>query len=271
MAIITGGQVVVEILKAEGVRFVFGIPGGHTLPIYDGIYQTPQIRHILVRHEQSAGNMAAGYAQLTGEPGICCVTAGPGATNVVSSIAEAYMGCLPVIILAGRGPTRTTYRGASQEVPQEKIFAPITKWAVRVDRADMIEDVMRRAFTVARSGKPGPVLVDFPRDLLVQTVEFKDYVPVGRPPLPRGDKGTVKQAVSRLLKSTRPIVIAGGGTVASGAFKELKEFAETLALPVLTSLSGRGSLPDDHALATGGSAFTGPGSRERFSPRRITS
>jgi acetolactate synthase-1/2/3 large subunit len=255
MSAITGGQVVVEILKAEGVRFVFGLPGGHTLPIYDAIYHTPEVRHILVRHEQSAANMAAGYAQLTGEPGICCVTAGPGATNVVSGIAEAFMGCIPVIVLAGRGPTRTTHRGASQEIPQEKVFAPITKWAVRVDRSDMIEDVMRRAFTIARSGRPGPVLVDFPRDLLVERVEFKDYVPVGRPPVPRGDKETVKKAVSNLLKASRPIVITGGGTVASGAFQEIRDFAEMLALPVLTSLSGRGSFPDDHPLATGGLGF----------------
>jgi acetolactate synthase-1/2/3 large subunit len=254
MPVITGGQAVVEILKAEGVRFVFGLPGGHTLPIYDGLYHTPEIRHILVRHEQSAANMAAGYAILTGEPGVCCVTAGPGATNLVTGITEAFIGSLPVIILAGRGPTRSALRGASQEIPQDKIFAPITKWAVRVDRPDMIVEVMRRAFTIATSGKPGPVLVDFPRDMLTQSVEFDGYLPVGKS-RPRGDMQVVRAAVKRLVGSVRPVIIAGGGTVAAGAFAELREFAETLAIPVLASLSGRTSFPDDHPLAVGGLGF----------------
>jgi acetolactate synthase-1/2/3 large subunit len=254
MPVITGGQAVVEILKAEGVRFVFGLPGGHTLPIYDGLYHTPEIRHILVRHEQSAANMAAAYAILTGEPGVCCATAGPGATNLVTGITEAFIGSLPVIILAGRGPTRSALRGAAQEIPQDRIFAPITKWAVRVDRPDMIVEVVRRAFTVATSGKPGPVLVDFPRDMLTQSVEFDGYLPVGKA-RPRGDLRVVRAAVKRLLGSVRPVIIAGGGTVASGAFAELREFAETVAIPVLTSLSGRTSFPDDHPLAVGGLGF----------------
>jgi len=252
MSTMTGGQAVVEVLKAEGVKFVFGLPGGHTLPIYDGLYHTPEIRHILVRHEQSAACMATAYAMLTGEPGVCCATAGPGATNLVTGIAEAYEGCLPVIILAGRGASRNALRGASQEIPQDKIFAPITKWSVRVDRPDMIIEIMGRAFAIARSGKPGPVLVDFPRDMLSATIEFEKYLPVGRPPRPRGDSELIRQAVKRMAASDRPIVIAGGGTVASGAFSELKEFAERLGVPVLTSLSGRTSLADDHALAVGG-------------------
>ena len=263
MATMRAGQAVVEILKAEGVRFVFGLPGGHTIGIDDALYDTPQIRHILVRHEQAAASMAAAYFQLTGEPGICCATAGPGATNVVTGIAEAYLGAIPVIVLAGRGATRNALRGASQEIPQDKIFAPITKWAIRVDRADMIVEIMRRAFTIARSGKPGPVLVDFPADMLLQTIDFEDYLPVGRPPMPRGDKEAIREAVRRLLASARPIVIAGGGAVASGAFRELKELAESLALPALTSLAGRGSLPDDHPLAAGGLGYH----RNRISKR----
>jgi acetolactate synthase I/II/III large subunit len=255
MALMTGGKAVVEILRAEGVRCVFGLPGGHTIYIYDALYNTPEIRHILVRHEQAAANMAAAYAQLTGEPGICCATAGPGATNLVTGITEAYMGSLPVIALTGRGVTRNALRGESQEIPQEKIFAPITKWAVRVDRPDTIVEIMRQAFNIARSGKPGPVLVDFPKDMLAQSVEFDGYVPVGKPLTPRGDREQVKKAVMALLKAARPIVIAGGGTVASGAFAELKEFAETFGVPVLTTLSGRSSFPDDHPLAAGGLGF----------------
>lgn len=252
MSTISVGQAVVEVLKAEGVKFVFGLPGGHTLPIYDALYGAPEIRHILARHEQCAANMAGGYAILTGEPGVCCATAGPGATNLITGIAEAFIGALPVIILTGRGATRYSLRGEAQEIPQDKIFAPITKWAIRVDRPDMVVDVMRQAFTIARSGKPGPVLIDFPADILMKSVKFDGYGPVGKPPLPRADSKLVEAAVDKLLNSTRPIVIAGGGTIASGAFSELRQFAETLGLPVLTTLSGRGSFPDDHPLAGGG-------------------
>ncbi len=252
MATISAGQAIVEVLKAEGVKFMFGLPGGHTVPIYDALYETPEIRHILARHEQSAANMAAGYAQLTGEPGVCCATAGPGATNAVTGITEAYFGALPVIFLAGRGATPTAQRGACQEVAQDKIFAPITKWAIRLDRADMVVEIMRRAFTIARSGKPGPVLIDLPVDILMTPVEFDGYIPVGKPPAPRGDSSLVRTTVDELLRSKRPIIIAGGGTVASGAFTELREVAETLGVPVLTTLSGRGSFPDDHPLAGGG-------------------
>jgi len=249
---ISAGRAIVNVLKSEGIRWIFGMPGGHVLGIYDALYDTPEIRTILVRHEQAAAAMAAAHAQLTGEPGVVCVTAGPGATNLVTGIAEAYLGALPIIVIAGRGSTATTYRGASQEIAQDKVFAPITKWAVRVDRADLIVDVLRQAFTVARSGKPGPVLVDIPRDVLAQEVESQAYVPVGRPARTQGDPQRIREAVEALLRAQRPIIVAGGGTVASGAFHALRDLAELLGLPVLTTLSGRGSLPDDHALAAGG-------------------
>jgi acetolactate synthase-1/2/3 large subunit len=252
MSVISAGQAIVKVLEAEGVKFVFGLPGGHTLGIYDALRDSPEIRHILVRHEQAAANMAAAYAMLTGEPGICCATAGPGATNLVTGIAEAFYGALPVVALTGRAPTPVSLRGAAQEIAQEKLFVPITKWAVRVERADMIIEIMRQAFTISRSGKPGPVLIDFPMDILSQPVEFDKYIPVGKPPAPRGSPELVRKAAEELLQSKRPIIIAGGGTVMSGAFGELREFAETLALPVLTTLSGRGSFPDDHPLASGG-------------------
>jgi acetolactate synthase-1/2/3 large subunit len=246
------GHAIVEVLKAEGVKFVFGLPGGHTLPIYDAIRDCSEIRHVLVRHEQCAANMAAAYAALTGEPGVCCATAGPGATNLVTGIAEAFVGALPVIAITGRAGTRTAQRGACQEVPQERVFAPITKQVIQVGRADLVVEAMRHSFTVARSGKPGPVLVVIPRDILTQEMNFDGYVPVRKPPAPRGDPGLVSAAVNELLKANRPIVITGGGALASGAFTELREFAETVGLPVLTTLSGRGSFPDDHPLAAGG-------------------
>ena len=252
MGAISAGQAIVRVLEAEGVTAVFGIPGGHTLPIYDALYDSTRIRHILVRHEQVAANMAAGFAQMTGEPGVCCVTAGPGATNLVSGIAEAYIGALPIVILAGRGPTVAAHRGASQETAQEQLFRPITKWSVRVDRTDLIVDVLRQAFTVARSGKPGPVLVDIPRDILAQPVEFSDYRPVGRPAPPRANPELVRRASGVLALAKRPLIIAGGGVIASGAWDSVRRLAESTSAPVVTTLAGRGSLPDDHPLAAGG-------------------
>jgi acetolactate synthase-1/2/3 large subunit len=252
MGQMSAGRAIVEVLKAEGVRAVFGMPGGHTLSIYDALYDTPEIRHVLVRHEQVAASLAAGYAQLTGEPGVCCVTAGPGATNLITGIAEAFIGALPIVILAGRAATATAHRGASQEIAQEQVFRPITKWAVRVDRADMVVDVLRQAFVVARSGKPGPVLVDLPRDLLPQQVQFENYRPVGRPSLVRPGSDDVRRSAEALLAAKRPLLVAGGGVIASGAADALRAVAEHLAIPVVTTLSGRGSLPDDHPLAAGG-------------------
>ncbi len=249
---ITAGRAIVQVLKAEGVRAVFGLPGGHTLPIYDALYDTPEVRHVLVRHEQIAANMAAGYAQLTGEPGVCCVTAGPGATNLASGIAEAFVGALPIVVLAGRGATSTAHRGASQEISQIDLFRPITKWAVRVDRADLVVEVLRQAFTVAKCGKPGPVLVDLPRDVLSQTVTPRVYRPTGQSPRVRPDDTLLREAADALARAKRPLLVAGGGALAAGAADEVRALAEALLAPVVTTLAGRGALPDDHPLAAGG-------------------
>lgn len=248
----TAGRVVVDALRAEGVRFVFGLPGGHVLSIYDALYDTAEITHVLVRHEQTAASMAAAYAQLTGEPGVCLVTAGPGCTNLVSGIAEAYVGSLPIVVIAGRGATANAHRGAAQEVATDRIFAPVTKWSVRVDRADLIVEVLRQAFAIARSGRPGPVLVDIPRDLVDAEVPLTPCVPVGAPPRPAADENRIAAAADALAGADRPLLVAGGGTVASGAFEQLCTLAELLAVPVLTSLAGRGSIPDDHPLSAGG-------------------
>ena len=259
------GEAIIKIIKAEGVRHVFGLPGGHILPLYDGIYKTEGVEHILVRHEQSAANMAAAYAQLTGEPGVCVVTAGPGATNLVSGIAEAFIGSLPIVVFAGRGATTTSQKGASQEIATDRIFEPITKWSIRIDRADMIPDIARRAFTIARGGKPGPVYVDLPRDLLPQEVEFGEYTPAPTRSAIAGDPDLVKFATEALLSAERPILVAGGGAVMSGAFDEVRQLAEVLALPILTSLAGRGIIPDDHPMSVGGlGAHRNPLSKDLF-------
>jgi acetolactate synthase-1/2/3 large subunit len=252
VASVTVGRAIVDVLRAEGVDHVYGLPGGHVLSIYDALYDEPSIRHVLVRHEQTAASMAAAHAQLTGEPGICLVTAGPGATNLLTGVAEAFVGSLPMVILSGRGSTATAQRGASQEVATDRIFAPVTKWAVRVDRADLAVDVVRQAFAKARSGRPGPVLVDLPRDILDSEVQPRDYLPVGPPSKPPADAGEIAAAARALARAQRPLIIAGGGTIAAGAAPLVRALAERLTAPVLTSLAGRGSIPDDHPLSAGG-------------------
>ncbi len=248
----TAGRAIVEVLKAEGIKAVYGIPGGHVLPIYDALHDTHVISHFLVRHEQAAASMAAAYAQLTGEAAVCLVTAGPGATNLVTNVAEAFVGALPMVILAGRGPTTTTFRGASQEVDTELVFRPITKWAERIDRADLVPDALHEAFAVARNGKPGPVYLDLPRDILLQEISFGPYVPAGAPARVRGELENIEAAAALLAAAKNPLLVAGGGTIASGAAAALKELAEHLEAPVITTLAGRGAIDDDHPLSVGG-------------------
>jgi acetolactate synthase I/II/III large subunit len=249
---VNAGRAIVDVLRAEGVTSVFGMPGGHIIGIYDALLATPEIRHVLVRHEQIAAGLAAGHAQLTGEPAVCLVTAGPGVTNLLTGIAEAFVGALPVVIIAGRGSTKTRFRGASQELDTDRVFAPVTKMAVRVDRSDLIVDVLRQAFCVARSGKPGPVLVEIPLDVHLEDVPSKTYIPVGPPSRLAAEPSVIAAAADALMTAERPIIVAGGGTAMSGAFTELRELAEMTATPVLTSLAGRGSIPDDHPLSAGG-------------------
>lgn len=246
------GHVVAEILVREGVRAVFGMPGGHVLGIYDGLFDRPRIATWLVRHEQQAAALAAGYFQLTGELAVCLVTAGPGATNLLTSVAEAFVGAVPMVILAGRGATETVFRGASQEVSTEKIFAPVTKWAVRVDRADLLPEVLNQAFRVARNGRPGPVYIDIPRDLLASMIAVRDYPVVAAPARPGAAAGRIDEVVAALDRAERPLIVAGGGVIASGAWDEVRRLAESLAIPVLTTLSGRGSIADSHPLSAGG-------------------
>jgi acetolactate synthase-1/2/3 large subunit len=249
----TAGRAVVDVLRAEGVDAVFGLPGGHVLDIYEGLYDAPDIRHVLVRHEHAAAAMAAGYAQMTGRPGVCVATAGPGATNLLTAVAEAHVGCLPMIVLAGRGMSTTTHRGASQEIATDRMFAPVTKWSVRVDRAELVPDAVRQAFAIARGGRPGPVYVEVPRDVLGEEITYAVAPPApATPARVGGDADAVDALADRLLGAAHPLLIAGGGTIASAAWEELRELAELLAAPVLTSLSGRGAIPDDHPLSAGG-------------------
>ncbi len=246
------GQIIVDALVAEGVQRVYGMPGGHILGIYDAIAETEGIDSILVRHEHTAAAMAAGEAQLTGIPGVVLVTAGPGATNTLTAVAEAYVGALPLVVFAGRGPTQTVYRGASQELPTELAFRPMVKWSTRVDRADLLQAAVHRAFREARTGKPGPVLIDIPRDLLLEQVAPEIYRPVGALARLAADSDAVAAAAAKLASAERPLLVAGGGALASRASDALVALAERLEAPVLTSLAGRGAIPESHRLAAGG-------------------
>ncbi|MDE3176288.1 MAG: thiamine pyrophosphate-binding protein [Pseudomonadota bacterium] len=251
MAMMTAAQAVVEALRAEGVRNVFGLPGGHIIGILDALYHAPDISFYRVRHEHAAAHMAFAYAQLTGEPGVVLVTAGAGATNLVTGVAEAFVGAQPMIVLAGRAPSATAHRGESQEVATDRIFAPITKFAARVDRIEALPDLLSQAFLIARSGRPGPVYLDLPVDLLGREIA-DDYRPAPRPGRPRPAAGDVAEAARLLASARRPLIVAGGGALASEAGAEIVALAERLAAPVLVSLSGRSVLDDDHPLAAGG-------------------
>lgn len=249
---INAGHAVARALRAEGVTHVFGMPGGHVLPIYDGIGLTAGISTILTRHEHHAASMAAGFAQLTGRPGVVLVTAGPGVTNTLTAVAEAFVGCIPMVILGGRGSRMTSHKGASQEVPTDRIFGPVTKWSTRVDRAELLPELVREAFRVARSGRPGPVLLDIPRDVLVEDIEFSGYLPAPQPQRPRADLAIIQRAAAALHGARHPVIVAGGGATASDAGTDITALAEFLRAPVLTSLSGRGVISEHHPLAVGG-------------------
>lgn len=252
MTKMSGQQALVEALKAEGVKFVFGLPGSHSCEIlYDSLYDAPEIRTILVRHESSGVFMAMAYARLTNEPGLCSGTAGPGVCNMVSGISEAYSACAPVVAVCPTVDTRTKGKGALQDLPQVDIFSPITKWSVHVSRADEIPWTMRRVFSVAMNGKPGPIFVEIPVDIGIEEFDYLGYTSAFRSLRTRGDSARIKEATKLVVNAERPVIVAGGGTVISGAFSELRKLAEVLGAPILTSASGRGSIEEDHPLAAG--------------------
>ena len=247
-----GRQALVEALSSEGVRFIFGLPGGQSCDmLYDALYDTPEIKPVLVRHPQAAAFMAYAYARLTGEPGVCHGTVGPGANNLVAGVAEASSGCIPLIALVPQVATKLEGMGALQEFPQLATFSSFTKWSVRINRVDRIPWFIRRAFQIAATGTPGPVFVEVPVDLGMEEAEIPEYVPSIRPLRVRPDFERVKEAGELTLRSRSPVIVAGGGVYLSRAFEELRRFAEMLAIPVLTTASGKGSMVEDHPLYAG--------------------
>ncbi len=248
-----GAQIFLDCLLKEGVDTVFGFPGGAVLPIYDALFDHP-LRHILVRHEQGAVHMADGYARATGKPGVVIVTSGPGATNTVTGIATAYMDSIPLVVFTGQVPTALIGNDAFQEADIVGITRPCTKHNYLVKDINDLQRIIKEAFYIATTGRPGPVLVDIPKDVQNAPCELKYPDRVDLPsyqPTYMGHPGQVKKAVDLILSSKRPVIYAGGGVVLSNAAEELKAFAVKLNLPATTTLMGLGGFPGTHPLFMG--------------------
>ncbi|MBN1642150.1 MAG: biosynthetic-type acetolactate synthase large subunit [Anaerolineae bacterium] len=256
---IKGSQVVCESLVREGVEVVFGYPGGAVIPIYDALPDF-RLRHVLVRHEQAAAHAADGYARATGKVGVCFATSGPGATNLVTGIATAYLDSSPIVAITGQVPTPFIGKDAFQEVDVTGITLPITKHNYLVTNVADLPRVMREAFHIARTGRPGPVLIDIAKDVQTAEVEFEYPESVDLPgyrPTVRGHEGQIKQAAQLIAASERPVILAGHGVTLAGAQAQLRQLAETIHAPVITTLLGIGSFPRTHPLCLGMSGMHG--------------
>jgi acetolactate synthase-1/2/3 large subunit len=250
----TGAQIIFESFLREGVEVVFGLPGGAVVHLYDELANYPQIRHILVRHEQGALHAADGYARATGKTGVCLVTSGPGATNIVTGVVTAFMDSIPIVVLTGQVATHQIGNDAFQEADILGITRTCTKHNYLVKATGDLPRVIREAFHIASTGRPGPVLVDLPKDVITgeapletpEKIEVRGYAPVTM-----GHPGQIKLAVREILKAKKPVIYAGGGIIHSGAQKELLALAEEGQIPVTVTLLGLGGFPGDHSLFLG--------------------
>ncbi|MEC9439392.1 MAG: biosynthetic-type acetolactate synthase large subunit [Chloroflexota bacterium] len=249
-----GSQIVCESLLREGCEVIFGIPGGAILPLYQALPEYPELRHILTRHEQGASLAADGYARVTGKPGVAFATSGPGATNLVTGIASAQMDSVPLVIVTGQVNSWTIGSDAFQETDITGITLPVTKHNFLVMDASQIASSIKEAFHIANSGRPGPVLVDIPRNVFVQEVEYEEPGELNLPgysPNFSGHPGQIRKAANLINESEKPVIIAGHGVIISKAYDELKELAERAQIPVITTLLGISCFPEDHVLWTG--------------------
>ena len=249
----SGAQILVQGLLDQGVDTIFGYPGGQVLPIYDALYDA-DIRHILTRHEQGAVHAADGYARASGRPGVCLATSGPGATNLVTGIANAYMDSVPMVAITGQVASALLGRDSFQEADITGITMPVTKHNYIVKNVDELAITLKEAFYIATTGRPGPVLVDIPRDVSAGQMEYEDPGPINLPgyrPMLEGSEEQLNKAAVAITASSRPVIYAGGGVVGSGAHQELKRLAELLMAPVTTTLMGLGGFPGDHPLFLG--------------------
>jgi len=245
---LSGGEIVMEALRREGVEHIFGYPGGAALHIYDALYQQDAVEHILVRHEQGAVHAADGYARSTGKPGVVLVTSGPGVTNCVTGIATAHMDSIPLVILSGQVATRAIGSDAFQECDAVGITRPCVKHNFLVSRLEDLADTMRKAFYVAKSGRPGPVLVDIPKDVTAPNVkipfEYPEQVRMrSYNPTVKGHPGQIRKAVDLLLSAQRPMIYTGGGAVLANASEELTTLTRELGYPITNTLMGLGAYP----------------------------
>jgi acetolactate synthase-1/2/3 large subunit len=239
---LTGAQSLVRSLEELGADVVFGIPGGAILPAYDPLFDSERVRHILVRHEQGAGHAATGYAQATGRIGVCMATSGPGATNLVTPIADAYMDSVPIVAITGQVPSPAIGTDAFQEADICGITMPITKHNFLVQDAADIPRVLTEAFHIANTGRPGPVLVDIAKDALQATTDFRWPVEMDLPgyrPAAKAHGKQVREAARVLLDAKRPLLYVGGGVLKARAAAELRQLAELLGAPVITTLMPR--------------------------------
>jgi acetolactate synthase-1/2/3 large subunit len=249
----TGAKALIQALEKEGTDIVFGLPGGANLPIYDALVGA-KLRHVLVRHEQSAAHMADGYARIKRRAGVCFATSGPGATNLITGIATAYADSSPVVAVTGQVPLAMIGKDAFQETDIIGVANPCTKYSFQPRVATEIPEMVKKAFYIAESGRPGPVLVDIPKDVQQATAEMKfpDLIKVrGYNPVVDADLSDMGRAVELLVMAERPIIMAGGGVILSGAFSELQALAELLMIPVVTTFKGKGAFPENHPLAMG--------------------
>jgi acetolactate synthase-1/2/3 large subunit len=253
MVKMTGAKALIESLKKQKVEVIFGIPGGSVLPIYDVLYDS-DIRHILMRHEQCAAHAADGYARASGRVGVCMATSGPGATNLVTGIANAYMDSSPVIAFTGNVPRAFIGKDAFQETDIVGVTTPITKCNFQIASAKEIHKIVKTAFYVASTGRPGPVLVDLPKDTQTEVgnIEFDNGISLrGYKPNIEPHPLQIEKAVKLLIQAERPVIVAGGGVITSGASEELLALAELLVAPVSTTLMGKGCVPENHPLSLG--------------------
>jgi len=252
MQMMIGAEIAVKALEAERVEVIFGIPGGAMLPFYDKLLDSG-IRRILARHEQSAAHMADGYARVSGKPGVCAVTSGPGATNTITGIANAFFDSSPIIVITGQVPISLMGKGAFQEVDMVGMATHITKWAISINKVERIPEIIKRAFKIATTGRPGPVLIDFPKDMQMSSCKIDlsraPQIEVKQAPEPKPED--IAEAVEMLSEAERPVILAGGGIRWARAYPQLLELAELLQAPVATTFMGKGVFPEIHPLSLG--------------------
>ena len=256
-AMLSGAEMVVQSLIEENVEQIFGYPGGSVLDIYDALHaKTDQIKHVLVRHEQAATHMADGYARATGKPGVVLVCSGPGATNTITGIATAYMDSIPMIVISGNVPNSLIGNDAFQECDIVGVTRPVVKHSFLVKKAEDIPETIKKAFYISTTGRPGPVVIDLPKDVMNPQIKLPYQYPESismrsYKPTTSGHKGQIKKALKSLIEAKKPVLYVGGGAVISGAHEHILELADKLNLPVVSTLMGLGAFPGTHKNSLG--------------------